>query len=78
MITECHYCPTSLDTMIDDVYFTNSAYGTNHPTCQACNEKHTNQEPIADYPIKNNKVLSQDFKNFLLSLLFKTETICLN
>lgn len=77
MTVECHYCPTQLDTMKDDVYFTDSPYGTNHPTCPTCNEKHTPQEPIEDYTIKNNKVLSDDFKNFLLSLRFK-ETFCYN
>lgn len=78
MTIDCHYCPSQLDPITDEIYFTNSAYGTNHPTCPTCNEKHTPKEPICDYPIKNNKVLSDDFKNFLLSLQLKTETICLN
>lgn len=67
MITECHYCPTEIDTLKDDVLFTNSAYGTNHPTCECCYEKNKETEMIADYPV-NTKVLSQDFCNFLNQL----------
>lgn len=75
MTIDCHYCPNQLDPITDEIYFTNSAYGTNHPTCPTCNEIHTTPEQINDYPIK--KDLSCEFKEFLLSLRFK-ETFCYN
>lgn len=77
MITECHYCPTEIDTLKDDVLFTNSAYGTNHPTCECCYESHIGKQMIEDLPV-NTKILSDEFTKFLLSLQIKTITICLN
>ena len=71
MITECHYCPTEIDTLKDEALFTNSAYGTNHPTCECCYETHKETEMIEDYPV-NTKMLSPDFCNFLNHLNIKT------
>lgn len=70
MIIDCHYCPKELDTLKDDVLFTNSAYGTNHPTCEYCYENHKDTEQIEDYPI-NTKTLSKNFCDFINHLNVK-------